>query len=222
MCGRFTFYSPDEKLEKRFQAKILEPLFRHYNAAPAQKLPVITNDKPDYIRLGLWGLVPAWMAKKKDAKVTGFINARSESVSLKPAFRNAFKKHRCLVIADSFFEWNKETKQPYRLLLSDEKPFAFGGIWEYFKTKDGMLIPSFSIITTPANDLIRPIHLRMPLILKREDEKLWLDNQIKDLSLFKLLRPFPADQMSAFPVSSLVNSFNNDVPEVIEPLKTSV
>jgi putative SOS response-associated peptidase YedK len=220
MCGRFTFIASDHKLETRFKAKINEPLFRHYNAAPTQKLPIITNDKPGEIRLGLWGLIPPWLRQKKDERVTGFINARSESVATKPSFKHAFKKNRCLVLADSFFEWSRKTKQPYRIMLRDKEPFAFAGIWEYIQTDNGLMMPSFSIITTSANELVESIHDRMPLILSIKDEPFWLDNEAKELPLLKLFKPYPAGQMILFPVSNLVNSIKNDKEEVIEPVKT--
>jgi len=215
MCGRYSFFSKDDVLEDRFHAQIKMPLKRHYNAAPSQKLPVILNDEPKNIVLGQWGLIPIW-AQKKD-KPKGFINARVETMAEKPSFRNAVKKHRCLVLADNFFEWTRKasTKIPYRIMLKNEQPFAFAGIWEIYKTKTGVEIPTFSIITTPANDMISELHDRMPAILEPKYEQLWIDTSA-DLGLaLETLKPLPEDQMQMHKVSPLVNAVRNDVPGVI-------
>jgi putative SOS response-associated peptidase YedK len=174
MCGRYSFFSQDEVIEKRFSAKIQEPLTRHFNASPSQRLPIITNQNPKAIINGTWGLVPSWM---KEEKSFGIINARSESLSEKPSFKNAFKNRRCLIIADGFFEWQKlkDGKQPYRITLKEAGPFAFAGLWEQKKTDDGEQI-TFSIVTTGANLLVGKIHNRMPVILNPKDEKIWMDN----------------------------------------------
>lgn len=216
MCGRFTFISDDEKLEQRFHAKVQRPLFRHYNAAPAQQLPLITNDQPAVIRLGIWGLMPSWL---KGKRTTGLINARVETLKEKPAFRAALAKHRCLVITDGFFEWDRRHgRQPYRITLENDEPFAFAGLWELFKTKEGVTIPSFAIITTNSNDLVGRVHNRMPAILKPEDEQLWLNPDLDPIKEVDLSTPYPAGQMKLFEVSDRVNSYTNDSPEIIKPL----
>lgn len=216
MCGRFSFYSDDEKLEQRFHAKVQGPLFRHYNAAPSQQLPLITNDQSTVIRLGIWGLMPSWL---KGKRTTGLINARVETLCEKPAFRNALAKRRCLVIADGFFEWNRQGgRQPYRITLENDEPFAFAGLWELYKTKEGMVIPSFTIITTNSNELIGRIHNRMPVILKPENEQLWLNPDLDPIEELDLKTPFPAGQMKLFEVSNRVNSYANDSPEIIKPV----
>ncbi|MFH0952054.1 MAG: SOS response-associated peptidase [Patescibacteria group bacterium] len=220
MCGRFTFISPDRVIEKRFSAKVAEPLQRHYNAAPAQKLPLITSERPQDIRLGVWGLRPRWLSQ--DKRADGFINARAETLTEKPSFRMSFRQRRCLIIADSFFEWRRGAsgeKQPYLIALKDDAPFAFAGLWELSKTKAGNLIPSFAIITTKANKLVASIHDRMPVILPVEAEKTWLDNEAKLNGLFELLKPYPERQMHLFPVSRLVNAVSVDTPEVIKPIE---
>lgn len=216
MCGRFTFYSDDAKLERRFQAKVSEPLVRHYNAAPSQQLPLITNDQPTVIRLGIWGLMPSWL---KGKRATGLINARVETLNEKPAFRNALAKRRCLVISDGFFEWDRRSgRQPYRITLENDEPFSFAGLWELYKTKDGLVRPSFAIITTQSNELVSRIHNRMPVILKPEDEPLWLNPDLDPIKEIDLATPYPSGQMKLFEVSGKVNSYAHDSPDVIKPL----
>ncbi|MFC1662734.1 SOS response-associated peptidase [Patescibacteria group bacterium] len=220
MCGRFSILTPDDILEKRFKAKVQEPLFHHYNAAPSQKLPVITNDQPEAIRLGLWGLRPKWL--KRDKHQDGFINARAETLLTKPSFRAPFKKRRCLIIADGFFEWQRGRpggKQPYRITLKNDEPFAFAGLWELYQTKPGRIIPSFAIITTNSNSLVASVHNRMPVMLDKKDEQYWIDDEAKTDDLMNLLKPYPERQLKLFPVSHLVNSPSVDVPEVIQPIE---
>ncbi|MBU0707228.1 SOS response-associated peptidase [Patescibacteria group bacterium] len=215
MCGRFTIISEDKELEKRFGATISTPITKHYNAAPSQQLPLITNDKPKNIQLGKWGIKPVWL---KNNKGTGFINARAETLIEKPSFKNAFLNRRCLVLSDSFFEWDRlgGTKKPFRILLKNEQPFAFAGIWEMTKTKDGLFVPSFSIITTSPNSLISKIHHRMPVILHQDDEQEWLKKEIDITKSLDLLQPYPTEEMNMYEVSSKVNSYANDVAGVIE------
>ena len=217
MCGRFTMTSPWELLKERFEVDIAESEYRlRYNAAPGQDLWVIPQTTPNQAQLYHWGLVPFWA---KDPKIGNrLINARAETVAEKPAFRTPFRKHRCLVLADGFYEWDKKgaKRVPYRVVLYDKKPFAFAGICDYWKDKDGNELKSFSIITTDANDLIARIHDRMPVILSRKDEKVWLDPGLDINEATKMLHPYPAEEMKMYPVSTLVNSPKNDSIEVIK------
>ncbi|MDP2685042.1 MAG: SOS response-associated peptidase [bacterium] len=216
MCGRYSFFSKDEVFEDRWQAKFELPINRHYNAAPSQKLPVILNDNPKIIKAGQWGLIPQWM--KNNPK--GIINARAETITEKPSFRSVVKKQRCLVLADSFFEWNRKsnTKTPYRILLTDEKPFAFAGIWETYQTDTGLNIPTFSIITVPANEQISKIHDRMPVILQPNYEQLWIDDSAELNVALETLKTLPDEQIKMYEVSSDVNSYKNESANLIQPI----
>ena len=146
------------------------------------------------------------------------INARAETVAEKPAFRNALKKRRCLVLADGYYEWQKTAtgKRPYRIVLTSGEPFAMAGLWETWRDPQGNVVPSCTIITTSANDYLAPIHNRMPVILHRELEELWLDTGIDDAAaLAPMLVSMPNDVLNAYEISTLVNSARNDGPEVI-------
>jgi putative SOS response-associated peptidase YedK len=224
MCGRFTIITPIEKLVEQFEARLLEDdlkgtLFPNYNAAPGQKLLVITNTSPKQISLYRWGLIPYWA--KDPAIGYKMINARSETLTEKASFKNAFKKRRCIILADSYFEWEKQSgkKIPYRILMKNEKPFAMAGIWESWKDADGNEIFTFSIITTEANSLTKDIHDRMPCILDQKKIKMWLDTNIPEPAALQLLKPYPRTEMKLYEVSTLVNLPRNNSPEVIKPAK---
>lgn len=220
MCGRFSFSPLAKILEDRFDVKVDPTLYKpRYNCAPSQNLAVITNAKPEQISFFRWGLIPFWA---KDEKIGNkLINAKSETIMEKPSFKNSFKKKRCLVLSDGFFEWKKintKEKVPYRMFLENEPLFAMAGIWDSWKDTDGNSIYSFSILTTEANELMQNIHHRMPVILSRPDEKLWL-NENDPEELLSLFAPFPSEKMTAHPVSKLVNSPINDKPEILEPVE---
>ncbi|MFA6587554.1 MAG: SOS response-associated peptidase [Patescibacteria group bacterium] len=215
MCGRYSIFSPDEILEKRFGAKVQGKIFKHYNAAPSQILPVITNEKPQAIQPGIWGLRLKWLKDRPE----GLINARAESVAEKPTFKHAFQKQRCLVICDGFFEWQrlKTGSQPFRIALKSNQPFAFAGLWEPYVFKDETL-PSFTIITTEPNSLISKIHDRMPVILNPETEKTWLDLTSPIESLKKCLAVFPDDLLQVYPISKTVNAPTIDTVDILKPI----
>ena len=222
MCGRFVKKSNKEELRKRFrfddpQGLLLEP---RYNIAPSQEHPVlIVNQDRRMLRMMKWGLVPHW---SKDSKI-GYkmINARSEGIEEKPSFRGPLKKGRCLVIADGFYEWQKpgkKTKIPYYFRLKSNEPFAFAGLWDLWEKGDEPLW-TFTIITTSPNELMEPIHSRMPVILRESDEARWLDPEITDSkSVLSLLKPYPAQEMECYKVSTIVNSPKNDAPECLIPV----
>lgn len=214
MCGRFSVTKTDG-LAKRFKVKAVKvkPM---YNAAPSQQTPVVLNDAPDEIQLLKWGLIPHWA---KDPKI-GYrmINARAETVAEKPSFKGPLKYHRCLVLADGFYEWKKEVKGkvPYRITLKSGEPFAFAGLWdEWTDPKDQTPVRTYTIITTSANAMMQPIHERMPVILKEEDEALWLDDATSQNDVLACMKPYADEQMKAYAVSTMVNSPSMDVPEVI-------
>ena len=218
MCGRFSVAVNPEVLVERFEVSLPdETLFPRYNAAPTQKLPVITNEDDRKIKLFRWGLIPSWA---KDLSIGNkLINARAETLSEKPSFRKALEKRRCLVPADGFYEWQKtaQGKIPLRFTLRSEEPFAFAGLWEQWTSSTGEMIPSFTIITTTANELVTPIHNRMPVILRRENEHAWLNNASGVKSWISLLVPYVAGEMKCYPVSPRINSPGFDDPSVLEP-----
>jgi len=190
-----------------------------YNVAPTQQVVAARMSPADEHRelvLLRWGLVPHWA---DDPKIGNrMINARSETVATKPSFRQAFKKRRCLVVADGFYEWKKTNgqKQPYYIRLKDDKPFGFAGLWERWQ-RDDEETQSCTIITTAPNELMEPIHNRMPVIVQPDDYELWLRPDFEGGDkLQELLRPYPAEALEAYPVSMLVNSPSNDEAKCIE------
>lgn len=217
MCGRFSIYSTAKELTSRFDLPITDEYKPHYNAAPGQQLPLILNEKDDAIILGKWGLLPIW---KKDVKETGLINTRADSLVSKPMFKRYFQSKHCLIIANGFFEWldTGRGKIPYFITLKNKEPFAFAGIWDLYKDTEGVTRPMFSIITTEPNKLVSKIHNRMPVILKKEQEKNWLDvSQFTDVTK-KLFIPYPDNEMVVYEVSKLVNSPINDIRDVIKSI----
>ena len=220
MCGRFTITNDKELIENRFGAKFEDDFFTpRYNAAPSQSLPVILNTEPEIIKPLEWGIRPKWL--KQVANKEGLINIRVENLSEKPTFRKDLNSHRCLVLADSFYEWKKTTakqKTPYRFQLKTGEPFAFAGLWEVNEDEDGQEIETFAIITTESNKLVEKVHNRMPVILPKEQEKVWLESDMRADELISLLKPYPADQMKMYEISNRVNHTAEDVPEIIEPM----
>ncbi len=166
-----------------------------------------------------WGLIPSWA--KDPAIANQLINAQAETAATKPAFRAAFRKRRCLIPADDFYEWRKENrhKQPFHIRMRVGSPFAFAGLWEHWEGTQGRAIDSCTILTTTPNDLLRPLHHRMAVILHPGDYDLWLDLSVQEVErLQSLLRAYPAEEMTAYPVSTRVNNPGNDIPECIEPI----
>lgn len=220
MCGRYTYTDEIRDIRIRFDLERDLPLFKpRYNIAPGQDVPVIFNrDGTRSLTMMQWGLVPSWA--KDPAIGNRMINARAETLAEKAAFKRLIGKRRCLVLADGFYEWRKEGKRkvPMRIRLKSGGPFGFAGLWDSWRKPDGTELQSFTIITTEANELLRPIHDRMPVILVGDDEKKWLDFDIKDVSqTLTLLKPFPPELMEAYDVSTLVNSPRNDLAECIRP-----
>lgn len=223
MCGRYSIATPTETLVERFDAEMpVEPIPTHYNAAPTQSLPVLLNQGPRRIERLHWGLVPHWASDPSIG--SRMINARAETLSAKPSYREPFQKRRCLVLADGFYEWQRTAhgKVPMRITLSSGEPFALAGLWSTWQAPDGALLRSFSIITTSANQLVAPIHDRMPVLLRPEDEAIWLDDRAGSEAWQALLQPYPEELMTSYPVSSRVNSPRNDDPDVAAPAATNV
>lgn len=222
MCGRFTLTVDPGQLREAFPGvAISDEIQPRYNIAPTQPVAVIPNNDKNKLDFFVWGLIPSWA---KDPTIgSRMINARSETLAEKPSFRAAYRRRRCLVLADGFYEWRKETgsqpKTPMYIQMESREPFAFAGLWEYWQSADGSEVLSCTIITTKPNALVAKIHNRMPVVLPREAYDRWLDPAEMDpADLDSLLQPFPAEEMTAYPVSRLVNKPQNDVPEVIQPV----
>ena len=219
MCGRFTLTTKAEALEERFHAQLEMGLYTPtYNASPSQGLSVILNDDPGSIVRADWGFVPQWTYGREGVKA--LINARGESVADKPFFRSAFKDKRCLVLADGFYEWRRASKGkvPYRIVLRSKEAFAFAGIWSQVHDSSGSLRSTFAIITTVANQLVKIIHDRMPVILGQEDEEDWLNPQLSLDEAKAMLSPYPVERMVAYEVSALVNSPKYNEEDLVWPV----
>ena len=223
MCGRYSQGVDVSKLVDRFKVVVgieLLALPKRYNIAPSQNAPVILRENQEHhLKLFKWGLIPSWA--KDPAIGNRMINARAEGIAEKPSFRKPIKRTRCLVPADGFYEWKKDpngkTKTPMRIVLRSSEPFAFAGLWDTWKDPEGKEIRTYTIITTQANEALKPIHDRMPVILKLEDEDTWINPDANVEELMRLLGPYPNDEVEAYPVSKLVNSPKNDTPEVVVP-----
>ena len=218
MCGRFAlafvkgFYTRFEVIDQ--QAGI-EPRF---NIAPTQIVPTVVSKSPNHIVMMRWGLVPFWA---KDQRIGNkLINARAEGITNRPAFRASVKRKRCLVPATGFYEWKKMDgrKVPHYVHMRDDSFFAFAGLYDNWRGPDGSELLSFTIVTTSPNAMMKKIHNRMPVILRQEDEGLWLSEEpLPENELKRILQPFPARPMVAYPVSQAVNNPNNDSEDLVTP-----
>ncbi len=221
MCGRYTAamsWSELVDLYEITETGIPLNVAPRYNVAPTQTVPIVRS-VPNGRELAMvrWGLVPSW-SKGPDSRYS-MINARAETVTEKPSFRTPFRRRRCLVPADGFYEWMKANgaKQPYRIALNDGRPFAFAGLWDSWESADETAIESCTIIVTDANELVRPIHDRMPVILDPGNHVRWLDVEGTPADeAAEMLRSYPSERMTAYPVSRMVNSPKNDDPKCIE------
>ena len=221
MCGRFTLTVNPAEVQETFSSYTFPQKFApRFNIAPTQPVLAIPNDDQNTADFFVWGLIPMWA---KDPSIGNrMINARGETLEEKPAFRGSLKYKRCLILADGFYEWKgaegKKVKTPYFIHMKDRKPFAFAGLWDSWNSPDGSLVKSCTIITTEPNELTELIHNRMPVILHPRDYAKWLDPSPQTPDQLKpLIKPFPADLMDAYPVSTLVNTPANDIPELVVP-----
>jgi putative SOS response-associated peptidase YedK len=207
MCGRFSLTAEDFELKERFGVEIDSRIYTpRYNAAPSQRLAVISNENPGEISFMRWGLVPFWA--KDPAIGNKLINARAETIADKPSFKQALKRRRCLIPASGFFEWKQSgNKQPYYFHLKGKELFAFAGLWESWKDAEGKELRSFTIITTKANEIMKGIHHRMPVLL----------NEDENMNVEEILQPLSPIHMERYAVSKQVNKPINDYPEIIEP-----
>lgn len=218
MCGRFAQRTDPKRVAKWFGVEEVPELEPRYNIAPTQEITAVreTEDGRE-MAFYKWGLIPSWA--KDTSMGARLINARSETVREKPAFRHAFKQRRCIIPADGFYEWQRTDgrKQPFFFQMRDESPFGFAGLWEQWKGEEGQVINSCTILTTAANEVLRPVHDRMPVILRPDDYSLWLDHDTRKLEVVvDLLRPYPADEMTSYPVSTLINSPRSQGERLIE------
>lgn len=223
MCGRFVRKRSSTLLAREFEAAHLsDELQPSFNIAPTHNVAVIINDDVRKLVSMRWGLVPA---SATDPKIgSRLINARAETLTEKAAFKSAFRMRRCLIIADGFYEWQKAggSKTPMLIDLKSKRSFGFAGLYETWTSPLGERLTTCTIITTEPNELVRGIHDRMPVILPKEVEDLWLDRSVGDpRRLLDILGPYPADEMDAYPVSSLVNSVKNDSPACIDRVSVS-
>jgi putative SOS response-associated peptidase YedK len=221
MCGRYVLIITGKMLAANYELAEAPEISPRYNIAPSQEAPVIRyNEESGQREFGFlkWGLVPFWADEPKTGYKT--INARAETVEKSPAYRAAFKRRRCLVPADGFYEWKKvdKSKEPYLIHRPQWENFAFAGLWERWEGGDGRVIESYSIITTEPNDLIRKIHNRAPVILNRADYGTWIDPETAASTARKLLRPYEGD-LEMYRVDKRVNSPSNDDPSCIEEAK---
>ncbi len=221
MCGRFTLTLTGEQLSLAFPwLGVSADLKPRYNIAPSQMVPVVPNREQLQLEQFRWGLIPFWA--KDPAIGNRMINARAETLAEKPSFRTAFSRRRCLVLADGFYEWQsvpgQRGKTPFYIRLASDQPFGFAGLWDSWRSPDGSRLDSCAIVTTRPNELLAPIHNRMPVILHPDDYRRWLDPaEVHPSTLQPLLQPYPASEMIAFPVSTVVNDPRNDVQECTIP-----
>jgi putative SOS response-associated peptidase YedK len=225
MCGRFTLRAPSRLQLGLFQLAELPSIPCRYNIAPSQPIAAVrakADTSSRELAMLRWGLIPSWA--KDPAIGNTLINARGESVASKPAFRSAFRSRRCLIVADGFYEWQKKDggKQPFYIQVRGGEPFAFAGLWEHWHDPQGEIVESAAIVTTDANEIMRPIHNRMPVILAPNHYDLWLDPTMKDPKLLEpLLRPYPSEELMACPVSTYVNNPRHNDDRCIAPISPS-
>ncbi len=224
MCGRFTSYHSSSEIAKAFNLTDVPQLKPRYNIAPTQEVATIIRSDASgerefkWLR---WGLIPHWAKEKSIGNK--LINARAETIAQKPSFRSAFKHSRCLIIASGFYEWasQEKGKQPFLIQQIDNLPFALAGLWSTWESEEVETIDSCTIITTEANEIMIPIHQRMPVILKSNDYDLWLDSTVKQPELLQaLLQPFDSERLKVYPVSTLVNNPRNNSPDCIRSIES--
>lgn len=221
MCGRFTLTVDASELQDEFPWINIPPesLQPRYNIAPTQPVAVLPNDGEQRLDYFIWGLIPSWA---KDPKIGNrLINARAETLAEKPSFRNAYKRRRCLIFADGFYEWKQlegdDQKTPFFIHRKGKRPFAFAGLWEIWYDPDGSEIRSCTIITTEPNKVVSRLHNRMPVILTEDARREWIaPGEANTDNLQQYLQPYPGDDLQAYPVSRAVNNPGTDRPELIQ------
>jgi len=221
MCGRFALFAPGQDVAEQFGVVIDHEIAPRYNIAPTQPVAAIRldgNSGERELTYFSWGLIPSWA---KDPKIgSRMINARSETAAEKPSFRAAFKRRRCLIPASGFYEWQKlsDRKQPTYIHGNHDQLLGLAGLWEVWQSSDGSVIESCTILTTQPNELMAPIHNRMPVIIAPEDYSMWLDPGPQPLDALHLMRPYESAAIEAYAVSTAVNSPRNDLAACVEPI----
>ena len=220
MCGRFTLHTPTAQIEEAFHLNSGLELKPRYNITPSQDIPVIRDTETGReMAMARWGLIPSWSKESKTKYST--INARIESVAEKPTYRTPFKRRRCLIPADGFYEWKviNGNKIPHHIRMRDRGVFAFAGLWDRWEG-EGQTLDSCSIIVMPANEVMKPIHERMPAIIAPAHFGLWLDTRVTDKQeIMQYLTSAPSSQLSAYPVSTRVNSPKNNDERCLQPAR---
>jgi putative SOS response-associated peptidase YedK len=209
----------EEEFQERFGLEEPYKPEPRYNVAPTQEMPVVVAGEKRHVEIMKWGLIPRWQGSGKGNY--SMINARAETVALKPYFKKSLLFHRCIVPASGFYEWKKLSygKVPYYFRLKNVNVFGFAGLYDAWRDDKGHDVKSYTIITTQPNKAVKPVHDRMPVILKAEDQDRWLDSDVVEPErLTPLLVPFPDNLMDSYPIGTLVNSPKNDSRELIEPL----
>ena len=221
MCGRFTLTIDPTELKDMFgEYSFPAPFAPRFNIAPTQPVLVIPNDGQEKADFFLWGLIPSWA--KDPTNANRLINARGETLAEKPSFRGSFKYKRCLILADGFYEWKAQpgtkTKTPYFIHMKDRQPFAFAGLWDEWHGPDGSQVRTCTIVTITPNELMTPLHNRMPVIVHPDAYAQWLDKTPQTPeNLQPIIKPYPSDKMAVHPVSTLVNNPANDRAECVVP-----
>ncbi len=223
MCGRFVMHLSVTEVTDEFDVYDVEWVWEpSYNIAPGQNIAgILKKDGNKSLTALRWGLIPSW-AKDEDIGYR-IINARTETLAQKPTFSRPFKTQRCIIPANGFYEWRQEEdkrrKTPFYLQLRSGKPMGFAGLYDIWKSKDGTIVTSCTIITTTPNELVQQLHNRMPVILEPNKREVWLDKTIQDpRELMPLLKPFDAHEMESFEVSNMVNSIRFNSPDCIKPI----
>lgn len=218
MIDRYSICAPANDVAERFGVDVPEFYSAKYNAAPTHLLPVITSSSAKGISLFYWGTSPEWSKNKTVSEK--MINVRIENLAEKPALKRALKKNRCLIPADGFYAWKKvgkKTNIPYRFVFNSKELFGMAGLWEEYEDTDGNQIQTFMIFTTVANDMVGLIQDRMPVILTKQNEKLWLDTSTDEQTLENLLSAPPASSMNHYPVAPTISDIKSDFPSMIIP-----
>ncbi len=217
MCGRYSLAKSKEEIQKRFAVQIKGTFDPQYNIAPLQSCAVITNQHPNDVQFYKWGLIPSWSIDNTTG--INLINARAESVYQKIPFKHIIKNQRCLVLSDGFFEWRKEGKNkvPYRFNLNSDEAFAYAGLWDSWKNEaTDEITNSFTILTIDANKMVKQVHDRMPVILRKDLERLWISADVSESQVTSLLKAYDADAMYNYAVHRSVNDARNNYPECVQ------
>lgn len=220
MCGRFVIAFTDG-FHVRFRVPVDDVEVKaRFNVAPSQFVPIVVSESPNHLEMMRWGLIPSW-AKEENTGLK-LINVRSETVNGKKMFKNLMSRNRCLVPATGFYEWMKvdEGKVPYYIRRKDHGFMAYAGLYDKWRSPSGDIIRSFTILTTAANDLMRPIHDRMPVILRSEDEDLWVEKaDLEEHDMKRIFAPYDPDELEAYQVAKLVRNPGIETPELIKPVE---